>query len=196
MHITARSIDPEHPQRKEVLLALGLLTSNLITTSPVTASTIQTLLDLANKTRYLDTSCLTAIEKHITDKALRSLSTLECIQIYSLVNQLFMKQPVLERVEAHVVGLLLAGDFKDRPHLIKKYLGVFTLNRKKTSRRQIEDCLKVIDKYYSALTIPASEQRATLQTVLHRLETLTRKQDLHEKVMELAFRDPTLQVDE
>ena len=61
-----------------------------------------------------------------------------------------MKQPVIERVEAHLAGMLLAEDLKDRPHIVKKYLGVFTLNRKKTSRRQVEDCLKIIDKYYIA----------------------------------------------
>ena len=77
-----------------------------------------------------------------------------------------MKQPVIERVEAHLAGMLLAEDLKDRPHIVKKYLGVFTLNRKKTSRRQVEDCLKIIDKYYISLTTAGSDQRLTTQTVL------------------------------
>jgi len=50
-----------------------------------------------------------------------------------------MKQPTLEKIEAHLASRLLQEDmfanFYERPHLIKKFLGVFTLNRKKTSHR-------------------------------------------------------------
>jgi len=58
MHTFARNIDQEHPQRKDVLLSLGLLTGNLIATGSHTPQSIIPLLELANKTRYLDTKCL------------------------------------------------------------------------------------------------------------------------------------------
>jgi hypothetical protein len=59
----------------------------------------------------------------------------------------------------------------------------------------------VIDRFYASLAIKGSEQRLTLQSCLYRLELLTRAKDspvhdLHQKVIELAFRDPSLQVSE
>lgn len=162
-------------------------------------------MELANKTRYLDTKNLQAVEKHITDKALNSLRLMEVQQLHTLANALFMKQPTLEKIEAHLASRLLQEDmftnFYERPHLIKKYLGVFTLNRKKTSHRQLEDCLRIIDRFYGALVVSGSEQRLTLRHALYKLELLTRANnsplhDLHSKVLELAFRDPSLQVNE
>jgi uncharacterized protein YjiS (DUF1127 family) len=40
MHTLARSINPENPKRKEVLLALGQLTSKLIADSGVSPNTV------------------------------------------------------------------------------------------------------------------------------------------------------------
>ena len=71
MHTLSRNIQQEHPRRKEVLLALGILTSNLIANAAPSPGTILSLLDLANKTRYLDNSCLASVEKQITDKTLK-----------------------------------------------------------------------------------------------------------------------------
>ena len=122
-----------------------------------------------------------------------------------MVNDNFLKQAVIERVDAHTAAWLLRDELKDnlmeRPLIVKDYLGVFTMNRKKTSRRQVEDCLKVIDRFYDSLVVPESVQRKTLQFVLYKLEVLTRPvssplKDLHAKVLELAFRDPHLQVNE
>ena len=71
-----------------------------------------------------------------------------------------MKQPVIERVEANIVERLLkeenVDELRQRVFLIAEFLKVYSLIRKKTSRRQVEDCLKVIDTYYPQLIVPES----------------------------------------
>ena len=71
-----------------------------------------------------------------------------------------MKQPVIERVEANIVQRLLkeenVDELRQRVFLIAEFLKVYSLIRKKTSRRQVEDCLKVIDTYYPQLIVPES----------------------------------------
>ena len=40
--------------------------------------------------------------------------------------------------------------------MLGKFLVPFTLARKKTSRKQVEDCLALINKYYQVLTVAGS----------------------------------------
>lgn len=82
MHTLARNIDQEHPRRKDVLVTLGTLTSNVIETATASPGTILSLLDLANKARYLESNCLVQIEKHISDRLLKQFGLLECSQLH------------------------------------------------------------------------------------------------------------------
>lgn len=85
--------------------------------------------------------------------------------------------------------------------MVANFLLPFTLARKKTSRKQVQDCLALIDKYYPFLTVSGSDERLIIKNVLFKLEMLSRDQasnchDLHCKVIELAFRDRNLQINE
>lgn len=179
----------EHPRREELKLALGQLTSYLVATTIYTSKTLISMMDLSWKTIALDYRCLQPLEKQISEKIIKSYSIHNLIKLHSLANGLFLKSSVIEKIEAQVASVLLDDSMREniynRPYIVKKYIGPFTMNRKKTSRRQVEDALKVIDRFYEPLCTPESEQRATLLSVLYKLEVLTRKadsplHDLHE----------------
>jgi hypothetical protein len=140
------------------------------------------------------------LERKITAKNLEQLSLLNAMKFHVLVNSLFLRQPVIERVGAYIANQLLQEDLyenvRGRYWLLFNYLHVNTL-RNKTSKRQIEDALNVIDRYHDVFTEPGTDIRLVTKATLAKFEELTRPHnspmhDLHQKVKKLAFRNKSL----